>query len=395
VTLSRLPGSSISLYVGETQTEPALVPDERYIAELRSLRSLQGEGDGIRSFMGIMLTLVTASYPVFVLDEPEAFLHPPQARLLGRKLAAEATGQAQVIIATHSIDVVEGLLSEGGANVSVVRMTRSEKANHVSVLNPSDLREVWDDPLLRYSRLLDGLFHRGVILCEGDSDARYYGAHLDELSSGGTGSHELLITHCGGKQRLAMAIRSLRAIGVPIAVIADLDLLRERQRVADVVTALGGDWAPHQKDWMIVDSAVRGLAHNPSADYVREQLSEILGASAGALTREQSDRIRQVIRVESGWSSVKRGGMGELPQGDASDRGAHLLEALKGIGLFLVPVGELERWEPQIPGEGVAWVSEALERRTHEQADSAGRRFVREVLGSFAPAARGSEAPIG
>jgi predicted ATPase len=132
--------------------------------DLQRLPLVQHQGDGIRSFIGIMLTLVAASYPIVLIDEPEAFLHPPQARLLGRKLAAEARDRAQVIIATHSIDVLLGLLDADDASVTIARLTRQGDVNPVAVLSPDQLRELWRDPLLRYSNVLDGLFHRGVVL---------------------------------------------------------------------------------------------------------------------------------------------------------------------------------------------------------------------------------------
>ena len=44
------------------------------------------------SFMGLMVAVITANFPLIIVDEPEAFLHPPQARLLGRKLATNAPG---------------------------------------------------------------------------------------------------------------------------------------------------------------------------------------------------------------------------------------------------------------------------------------------------------------
>jgi hypothetical protein len=164
LTLARVPGSQIRLHVGTTAHPAEIVPSDAYMQDLQRLPLVQHQGDGIRSFIGIMLTLVAASYPIVLIDEPEAFLHPPQARLLGRKLAAEARDRAQVIIATHSIDVLLGLLDADDASVTIARLTRQGDVNPVAVLSPDQLRELWRDPLLRYSNVLDGLFHRGVVL---------------------------------------------------------------------------------------------------------------------------------------------------------------------------------------------------------------------------------------
>ena len=48
---------------------------------------LKRQGDGMRSFASVVLHLLATVTPsILMLDEPEAFLHPPQARLLGTSL---------------------------------------------------------------------------------------------------------------------------------------------------------------------------------------------------------------------------------------------------------------------------------------------------------------------
>src|SRR5207249_11934000 len=110
VTLSRIWGASLELHVGSTDIAPNIVPQPDYIADIQALPQVQTQGDGVRSFIGLMLALITAQFPIVLVDEPEAFLHPPQARLLGRKLASDIPAGTQVFVATHSADVLQGLL---------------------------------------------------------------------------------------------------------------------------------------------------------------------------------------------------------------------------------------------------------------------------------------------
>jgi predicted ATP-dependent endonuclease of OLD family len=108
-----------------------------------------------------MLAVRTAQYPIVLVDEPEAFLHPPQARLLGRKLATEGATGTQIVGATHDSDVLQGILDAQDVPVGVVRLVRDGNVNRASVLAPDDLRQIWRDPLLRYSNVLEGLFTAG------------------------------------------------------------------------------------------------------------------------------------------------------------------------------------------------------------------------------------------
>lgn len=39
---------------------------------------LQEQGDGFRSFVGIVLSILLSKDKIILIDEPEAFLHPTQ-----------------------------------------------------------------------------------------------------------------------------------------------------------------------------------------------------------------------------------------------------------------------------------------------------------------------------
>jgi hypothetical protein len=324
-----------------------------------------------------MISLISARYALIVVDEPEAFLHPPQARLLGRKLAAETPRHTQVFVATHSDDVLQGLLDDPKTNVTVMRMTRERTINHVAPLTASAVRELWRDPLLRYSQVLKGVFHRGVVLCESDADARFYSATLDAWRHGrALAAHDLLFVQTGGKQRFATVARALAAVQVPVAVVADFDLLREESTVSSLYSAMGGDWREMQDQWRRFAKAVNDIASNPSVTTVRERVLQLLDTHKGAtIDRDLSGRLREVTRADDGWAQLKHGGFSAVPQGDAATIAESLSGALRGHGIFLVDVGELERWVPTVGGHGPAWVVRVLESDGHESAHLA-QKFI-------------------
>lgn len=380
LTLSRVAGGSqLGLYLGRVGVAPSHVPSPDYMAALRELPPLNEQGDGMRSFMGIMLSLVTAQFPLVLIDEPEAFLHPPQARLLGHRLASDVPEGTQVVVATHSLDVLQGLLDAADARVTVARLRRTGATNPVAVLGHEEIRELWRDPLLRASNTLAGLFHGGVVACEADGDVLFYeGALAADRLTRGEGNHDYLFTYSSTKSRLPVIARSLRALEVPCALVADLDVLREEHLVRQIVEALGGEWEPLRAKWNTVSGAVTALAQNPLKTFVEERLAEVLAASSGpSLTRDEAARIRDAVKVEDGWTQLKRAGTGGVPQGAPSAACEELLSELAAVGLFVVPVGELERWVPTLGGHGPAWVSEALE--AGRQADEEPRLFIRGV----------------
>jgi len=70
-----------------------------------------------------------------------------------------------------------------------------------------------------------------------------------------------------------------------------------------------------------------------------------------------------------------------IPNGEASQAPDRLLAALEVIGIFVVPVGELEQFVKAEGGHGPTWVNNALKRdlRSDPQLKAA-REFVRKII---------------
>lgn len=60
-------------------------------------------------------------------------------------------------------------------------MNRKEKINKISILPNDKIKELWTNPLLRYSNILNGLFHEKIIVCESDYDCLLYQAVLNAM----------------------------------------------------------------------------------------------------------------------------------------------------------------------------------------------------------------------
>lgn len=385
VTVDRYGGAVISLRLGrrpEFQHEAGR-PAPSYLDALKALPKLEEQGDGVRSYLGLVLHIAAGLHQVLLIDEPEAFLHPPQARRLGAVLARKAQSQ-QAFIATHSTDIVQGAL-EAGSAITIVRITRDGDVNHAAVLNDQAVKQLWSDPLLRYSNVLDGLFHDAVVLCESDADCRYYAAVLDNLP-GVDGSNEasrdpqLLFTHCGGKARMSSVVDALRAVSVPVVVVADFDVLRDPNDVERLVVSLGGQFDHYEGDLKIVAAALEADTKPLRKLTLKDDLvAKIDAMSSETITRREAEQLRAAIRSETGWDKAKRSGTKAVPQGNASEVCKRLLIGLRELGLLVVEVGELERFAPGVAGHGPAWVTEVLEQKLHEAPGSDAVKFVRGI----------------
>jgi predicted ATPase len=63
---------------------------------MQEKEKLDDQGDGIRSFVGIIIALLTLKRGLFLIDEPEAFLHPPQAFRVGTLIADQSNQSRQI-----------------------------------------------------------------------------------------------------------------------------------------------------------------------------------------------------------------------------------------------------------------------------------------------------------
>lgn len=369
-------GSQVGFHVGD---EPGRDRDrdrvsQEYLNDLNRLPRLDWEGDGIRSFVGGLLAALCGAHPILMIDEPEAFLHPPQARRLSAALArtAKELGR-QLIIATHSADVVRGAL-EASQQVSVCRITRDttpeRDVNHASLLESKQLEELWSKPLLRSSAAFDGLFHEGVVVCEADADCRFYEAILRRMEVQGRTDRaaDLYFVHGGGKGQLATLARAYRSLGTGTAVIADLDLLRNKDEIAAVVDALGANVAETSG---LFNGAHSALSSSPPVTSFEDFLSgarAILDASerTGTLSPAKRKDLQGLLEDAADWSQAKKYGIAKLRGGALRDAET-LLDKWADIGLFLVPVGELECWWPKGPASKGEWFVPAIRKITRDR----------------------------
>ncbi|KOU65255.1 hypothetical protein ADK55_06825 [Streptomyces sp. WM4235] len=352
--------STFRLRVGETRMADVTPPSPELVAAYRSLPLLSDQGDGFKAFVQILLHTVLRPTPVILIDEPEAFLHPPQARLLGRILA-QMPGQTQVFVATHSADFLAGVLDAREVRpLSLIRLDRSGQPR-ARVLAPGDVAELLRTPLLRYSNIISGLFYDRAVLCESEGDCQFYAATFDVTRDGSATHENTIFLHTSGKDRLADTARRLRHCGIPTAAIADFDLLNDHGNVRKAVTALGSDVRPLAGAIKTLnDHANAGRTVPTVASFRREMSAALTGPGNSAITEQMADKLSKLIKGSSGWGALKKSGLSAL-DGEVYAAAEQLVNTTAELGLFLVPWGELESWVRKISSSNKQnWLSQVF-----------------------------------
>ena len=298
--------------------------------------------DGIQAFIGIVITLLSENYRCILVDEPEAFLHPPLAKKLGYRLAGIASKRSGCLFAsTHSPDFLMGCL-QASPDVRVMRLEYSNGKSKGRLVDTKSLREVFNKPLMRSANVISGLFHDGVVVTESDNDRTFYSEIYHRLAEQEKGYPSVLFVNAQNKQTIKDIMGPLRSFGVPTAAMVDIDILKD-----------GGEaW----KSWLSASQVPSGL-HNG--------LSQIRGDLDKFFTNSGIN--------------MKRLGVEGL---EADDRVAadELFGLLAQYGVFVTRKGELENWLRclNVPGKKTDWTIATLERLGSNPSDAA---YVRPSAG--------------
>ncbi|UZO81324.1 ATP-binding protein [Aquimarina sp. ERC-38] len=378
-------GKEVPLYVGKKPIpkEGEDRVSEGYLKKLEKLDLLHQQGDGMRSFVGVLLNAFISNHSILFIDEPEAFLHPPQARLLGKMIAKDLPSERQLFLATHSEDFLKGLLDSNIQNLKIIRIQRKDSINEVSVLNSLDINEIWSDSLLRHSNVLGGLFHSKVVICESDSDCRFFSAILSSLYDDlGAIAPDVLFIHCGGKHRVPTVIKALKKLNVPMSIVTDFDVLNNINPIKTIYENLGGTWDEVVNDWTLVKTEIERKRPEFLTDDLKDKIKGVFDSTSDRIfPKEKISEINRALKKASPWTEAKQVGKAYIPSGNATQAFERIQIKFKEKGFHILEVGELECFDKSIGNHGPKWVNEVLTKdlKTDSELENA-RKFVNEII---------------
>ena len=375
-------GSVMPIHVGSLPKEnlPVDRVSDEYVELVTQNPLLDKQGDGVKSYAGILFECIVQKLDIIMIDEPEAFLHPPQMRLLGETLSSEVSGQ--LFVATHSSDILRGFLEGTKGNIKILRIQREDNKNIVHVIDKRSVELLWSKPILRYSNALDSLFHEQVIICEDDSDCRLFNFIADYLKNNSDNVYpDTCYVPTGGKHAIPGIVEALRPSGVPVKAIFDFDLISEKNTLSKTLDAFGCN-ASHKNEilelWNRINSAVTQNHKPVTADIFKQNLLNFIESTSPE--KLSKSIVEEQFKNKKPWSNVKANGVNGLPRGTIRDVYTEMNEKLKSLGIFLIPVGEVENFSAATGLHGPAFVEEFLSSRDVSDADLAPlREFIHDV----------------
>lgn len=222
----------IKFKVGEDLSYYKNAKKEDYKVEEAMVKEndLDFEGDGLKSFTSMFLSLEQEDKNIILIDEPEAFLYPPLARQLGEIIAEKASKEKQIFIVTHSTEFLKGIISKCD-DAQIIRITRNGNINSIVRLEDKGLEEILKEPKLRVSKALEGLFCNRVIITEAEADEIFYQELLEKINP----QSGIYFSSAGNKQ-VALKMASLYSkMKMNFAMILDFDIFRNDDEAAKLL----------------------------------------------------------------------------------------------------------------------------------------------------------------
>lgn len=291
--------------------------------------------DGIKAYTGIVSKIISAEASTILIDEPEAFLHPPLARKLGSVIAnLSAVEKKEIYISTHSADFIMGCI-ESRTPINIIRVGYDNRTSTANLIDHTTLTKLMRNPLFRSVSVIDGLFYKNVIITEADSDRAFYQEINTRLKDFKPEWHidDCLFLNAQNKQTVGPIVKLLRRVGVPTISLIDFDLIKDG----------GNVFTKYLSSVNIPESLHQSIANK------KTQIKDAFPKPDNGKYPSNSEIKTQGIRY-----------LEEFSPKDLYPTAQSMLKELNEYGLFPVPYGELESWLPDIEAtkHGNEWLIE-------------------------------------
>lgn len=319
------------------------------------------QGLGMRSVLGMLLKIFAGGKDIILIDEPEAFLHPPQASALGNALVKISQEHSkQFIITTHDRNLLNGLTNNSSAMVNIQRLSRSSNTSDTTSrqIDSTTLANVREKSLIRYTPILDSLFSKLTILVENEKDAFFYSECISHLLDQEPDEYpefsinDILFLSTSGKNAMPRTAALLASLHSHVVTVCDHDLLTDRRVVEGLITAINGPGS-----------------ELPAMKSYREWENSVFPEEDNQSKREKLYKTKEPAMVD--------------PQNPLFDLSEKVRSDLDMARIHLNPVGELEDFAIElVEKNGKAfWAHEAIQEGVHKR--DAAVSFARRMLSSI------------
>ena len=321
--------------------------DPDYFAALEGYPDLKAFGDGQKAALGLLAEVLLWAASTYCVDEPDVYLHPPQAYEIAKLICAEKQ-DAQFFFATHSASFVKGLFDEAADRLVLIRLDKSDDAYTADVVSNDAFIDIKTHPVLKFSNLVEGLFYRQQYICEDASDCLFYRHGLEAIGAPSEIVNGLWIG-ANGKNNIPKFFDAAQKLAIRPVCVFDFDVLRPdsfEKVILNILSVISNDEIAGVQS--LHESIVKSVEGDAKVHWDRLKL----------------DGLRAVSHSQQLYDMLES-----------------LIARLKTYGIIVVRFGEVESLNEPRLGKGQAAVNKMLELEFREARSlENARKFVAEIV---------------
>jgi putative uncharacterized protein (fragment) len=344
-----------------------------FIEKIRSVPKIWDQGLGLRSVLGLLLRVFASDCSILIIDEPEVFLHPPQAIALGEVLAEIARDyDKQIFLATHDRNLINGLMRSGRSNVAIQRLNKIGDDRKIQSIRLDDITKVKNQSIMRYSPILDSLFTKFTVLVENETDAYFYSESIshfldvnkDDLRFTNLSIDDILFLEVSGKNNLPKVAELASSLGSRVTIVADFDVFDDFCESKDP----------------LVQRMYLGVNEEYSIDYPDDP--QKIFDKYIPMAAERCSGSREKKNVENFIKDISKNGINMLDDSVLQPM-KDFMEEFDNIGICVPQVGVLEGFDRGLFTEKgkQEWLHNAFNEGVHSKSEA--QEFSKRILDSL------------
>lgn len=208
------------------------------------------------------------------------------------------------------------------------------------------------------------MFYKHVILCEDESDCKFYSAILEVMDT--ETYQNTLFCAVGGKGQFSKIIPLLNSLHINWYIIADLDLINSTETVKYLLDSIGENKYKEIEDER--RDFLRLFQEGTNSEIkkqkvIQNEIAEIFKEAKDDefMSNITASRISTVLKKINSYHLLKTGGRSNIPSGECVICYEKIRDYLKENHIFLLECGEIEGLVRSIDGHGPHWVEKVFE----------------------------------
>ena len=288
----------------------------------------------------------------------------------------------QCFISTHNIDLIRGVLEEDASRVKIIKIDRQENINTFNIIDNKSIAKLSTDKNLKYTNVLNGLFYKQIVLCENESDCKFYSTILEELDL--KTYQNTLFCAVGGKDQFKLIVPLLINLNIKWRVIADIDLINNIDKLKQLLNAIelrSYDSISNSHKLFLSEFEEKKDQTVKKQKDIKKEIINIF-TNDDYMTDEQVKKIRRLLKKTSSLKELKVGGKNILPAGNCINYFEEIIHFLADNNIYVLECGEIERLVPNIEAHGNSWVEKVFDQYDdiNEKVYDNAKDFLRKVF---------------